>query len=1047
MDAMFKKLSAAAVLFTLVFSISSSAAAGPEPAFYLSLDEGKGENAVDSAGRLSGEIKGAVWAEGRFGSGLFFDGKQREAAHAEFREGIEGFRDFEGGPFTISAWIKPDSTQAHNRQQDIVNMGFGIGPGWRLYFSWHMIYFRSGTGQRDEEGKADSWALTTNPVTDKVMLDEWNHVAVVRDGEGIVSIYLNGRKAAESEGEFRIVPSTAHPLTIGSMRRGGAYGFKGVIDEVKLYRGALAGGDILEEYRAADAGSIILDGRLEDDIWKKGRRFSGFNLIASDELAPVQTEVIFNYDDENLYFAFICEEPETGFLKNEVRENTTRVYRDDSVEIMLDSDNVKEDYYHFIFNPAGYYGARFRTQSGHVGFDIQELKLYTGGRIEDGRWILQAAIPYSSLGFEEGPKEEISLNFARNRRVNLAAAQESTTGEKGQFHNPFVFMPVKLQNVDLSLYALRVASPEVKEAFMKEGGIETKLVTGIKNPTPGDKELAVTLYEAGLGVLSMLNLHIPANGEQELDFDFIVPEAGEYRIGLNIREKGVEVYEAVFPIEISHSPIALDLLKPRYRNSIYSKQKIDEIQAKVDVVLKEEEMRGARGEVVILDAGGRELARSRFSPAEENIISMKKPALREGEYRVSARLTKSGGEVLEISVPLYKLAPAEGSEVYIDENLNMVLNGRPIMPIIWWGGSPVEEIAKTGADAIIVGVGSLDELHEAGMLGHVMLFWGRQQREFYGGRETLTDEAVLAITERVNSVKDHPAVLSYYLVDEPENKNYSPRVLKEAYELIKSIDPYHPISARSSRRAVYFECTDMFLPSTYLNPLDDGSMTRPMTSIPPRFLAAQEAGRGKKFIGVTSQMFDYGRVYAARPPHSTRNNRAPTFVESRCMNYLSILYGARGFEYYVYGRRDPEHWGAVNYPDLRVGAPYLISEKKSLEQAIMLGEDRSGDVISDNENLHFMAKNYRGSRYIIAVNVLPEAFGAEIKVPRGITRLKVISENRQVAVSGGKFTDGFAPYQVHIYTDNLQFRDAIDLAKVEEEIKKEGGWFAYQYRN
>ena len=45
-------------------------------------------------------------------------------------------------------------------------------------------------------------------------------------------------------------------------------------------------------------------------------------------------------------------------------------------------------------------------------------------------------------------------------------------------------------------------------------------------------------------------------------------------------------------------------------------------------------------------------------------------------------------------------------------------------------------------------------------------------------------------------VKDHPALLAYYIADEPDGAGFGmdPRILEEVYAYIKRVDPYHPIT-------------------------------------------------------------------------------------------------------------------------------------------------------------------------------------------------------------------------------------------------------------
>lgn len=792
-----------------------------------------------------------------------------------------------------------------------------------------------------------------------------------------------------------------------------------------------------------------IDGKLEEDIWKKGKIFSNFKLVSADTPADVQTKVIFNYDQDNLYFGFICDEPEIEKLKDNVKENSLKVYGVDSVEIMLDADNNKADYYHFLFNSSGYYGVKLRTQSGFVGSGIKNFKLYTGASKEKDKWILEIVIPYASL-ITERPKETISLNFARNRRIDMVNREESTIAEKGQFHNPFVFVPVKLENIDLSIYQVKVDSLKVEKTYMKNWKIEGLIGTNIENLTEKEKEYLVSIYEEKLGVLDTLKFKLPAQKDKKVDFKCIFPEAKEYEIGMIIKDGDKIVYDAVFPINISYTPVAIEILKPIYRNSIYSSQRLKDIKLKVDIGLKEEEVKNAKGNLLILDEKNEKIVDSEFRPEKENIISLRIPELKVGTYKVVVRLNEEGKTILEGSQHFYKLPQPKGNEVYFDENLNLVVNGKPMLPIIWWSGSPFEEIAKTGADGIIVGFGSgakkhLDDLLKINQFGVVVLMGGGEEKRYIYEKEKLTEEAIKVITDRINAIKDHPALLFYYLTDEPEGKAVSVTVLKEVYELIKKLDPYHPINITNDSVGgihTYIDCADMFFPDPYVDPLVDGKLTREMSYISYFMDEIKKAGRGKKFLGVTPQVFDAGKVFALAPPYTTRNNRAPSFVEERCMNYLAIVHGAKGFNYYVYGKRDPSHWGAVNYPDLRVGMPYLIKEIKSLSDVILLGVEKNKDVEIKNKKIHWLVKEYKGKKYVFAVNTSSEDI--EVEIAFSAHAVKVISEKRQIEIIEGKFKDRFLPYQVHIYTDNLDSKDVIDLEKVKEEIKKEGGWYIYQ---
>lgn len=236
------------IIYGLILVLSSLCLGQAELRFYCGFDEIEGS--IVKCGSIQGEIKGGKIVEGIKGNGFYFDGKEKncECIILPDTRKDKFFQVFDDGPFSISVWIKPDSSKDYRKQQEILNTAGDIGPGWRLFYTWRMIVFRSGTGKRDETGKGIYWQLATNPAVDKVKNNEWNHIVVVRNKEGILSLWLNGKKAGESEKEFKITDAN-YQVTIGGYRSGYAYGFKGIIDEVKIYKGELNPEDILTEYK------------------------------------------------------------------------------------------------------------------------------------------------------------------------------------------------------------------------------------------------------------------------------------------------------------------------------------------------------------------------------------------------------------------------------------------------------------------------------------------------------------------------------------------------------------------------------------------------------------------------------------------------------------------------------------------------------------------------------------------------------------------------------------------------------------------------------
>ena len=114
---------------------------------YLPFNEGKGDVVYDQASNLKAELHNTTWTEGKSGKGLLFNGKGRDenGSYVVLPDAQKSsfFQNFDNGPFTIEVWIKPDSKKPYNQQAEIINTSGDIGPGYRLTFSWRMVYFRS----------------------------------------------------------------------------------------------------------------------------------------------------------------------------------------------------------------------------------------------------------------------------------------------------------------------------------------------------------------------------------------------------------------------------------------------------------------------------------------------------------------------------------------------------------------------------------------------------------------------------------------------------------------------------------------------------------------------------------------------------------------------------------------------------------------------------------------------------------------------------------------------------------------------------------------
>ncbi len=135
-----------------------------------------------------------------------------------------------------------------------------------------------------------------------------------------------------------------------------------------------------------------LDGVLNEEIWASAFKTELDNR--TDSLPVVnRTTVKMLCDSQNLYFAVECFEPDMTKLKADVIRHKGNVWEDDAVEIFLKPTPSSDIYYQFVINTIGTcYEGRTFSDSVWVGSWKNAVRKY------DDRWVVEAAIPLSTLG-------------------------------------------------------------------------------------------------------------------------------------------------------------------------------------------------------------------------------------------------------------------------------------------------------------------------------------------------------------------------------------------------------------------------------------------------------------------------------------------------------------------------------------------------------------------------------------------------------------------------------------------------------------------------
>lgn len=143
---------------------------------------------------------------------------------------------------------------------------------------------------------------------------------------------------------------------------------------------------------ALKATGIKIDGKLDERFWLGAEWYGGFFELGKRQASRKETLFSVGYDDKNLYFAIVSEEPELDKLKGkpETKRDTSQ-WAEDCVEVFVQSRS-KSQPYHIILTA-------FNTVWDGIVLDRKwnpSFEHATGkGK---GFWTAELAIPFTELG-------------------------------------------------------------------------------------------------------------------------------------------------------------------------------------------------------------------------------------------------------------------------------------------------------------------------------------------------------------------------------------------------------------------------------------------------------------------------------------------------------------------------------------------------------------------------------------------------------------------------------------------------------------------------
>jgi len=298
----------------------------------------------------------------------------------------------------------------------------------------------------------------------------------------------------------------------------------------------------------------------------------------------------------------------------------------------------------------------------------------------------------------------------------------------------------------------------------------------------------------------------------------------------------------------------------------------------------------------------------------------------------------------------------------------------------------------------------LDAAHKNGL----QAFIGICRAELMRGNEEF-------VAERVGALMGHPALLAWYLYDEPDltHQYVSPEWLERYYRLIKALDPFHPVvvtCAQDTAVPKYRDALDVHWTQVY------GS-TAYVSSRPEKHRRSLHADTPLALI-----LHCYDRRQSSLLREGRQPNPAEFQPDARVMRanaYMALVHNSSGLIWWWYGQGSPRSYTVANVPEAWQALTKTVAEIKTLEPVLTAeGEVHTWvEEPMENVEVHLWEKKCADRTVMIAVNRDKQECEVTF-APRTVPQqgsLDVMFEGRQVGIAAGKVTDTFAPLAAHVY--------------------------------
>ncbi len=393
----------------------------------------------------------------------------------------------------------------------------------------------------------------------------------------------------------------------------------------------------------------------------------------------------------------------------------------------------------------------------------------------------------------------------------------------------------------------------------------------------------------------------------------------------------------------------------------------------------------------------------------------------QGKKPLRCLVRDSAGKILEDTTITLTILPPKFNEVKTDRLTGtLIIHGLPFIPFGFYAYSPVyptlpEEEAVKGFNmmspyqkirkkTLKQRKAYMDRCAALGMKVNYNLLSVAGEGGVRSKMNATDEKKRKLLIREINTFKDHPALLSWYIADEPVGQGKPPGPLMETYKLIKKVDPYHPVTVvfmTPSQAWRYAGTMDIVMADPYPIP------NAPVTVVENVSRLLKKSFYPAKPLWIVPQAFGGAENW----------KREPTPGEIRVMTYLALINGARGIQYFIRN-------GLNGFP--KSTETWNECGKIALETAELTPYYAQGKVVAgvttDNNNISLKAFSKDSSMVLICVNKShqPMLFTVTLQDTLHGSKVEVMFENRSVSTTKHQLSDIIDGLGTRVYKLSLK---------------------------